>query len=156
MVQVISHSEKNTLAIAKLLAGFLAAGDVVCLFGQLGSGKTVFTKGIAWGLGIAREDITSPSFVLIRQYLGGRLPLYHFDLYRLEGNCQIAQLGYEEYFCAEGACVVEWADRLGGLLPKAYLKVALKVQKNHARKITLVGIGRRYQALVSSLKDKIR
>jgi tRNA threonylcarbamoyladenosine biosynthesis protein TsaE len=155
MMQLTSYSEKNTLAIGKLLAGFLAAGDVVCLFGQLGSGKTVFAKGIAWGLGIAREDITSPTFVLIRQHLAGRLPLYHLDLYRLDDNCQIAQLGYEEYFCGEGACVVEWADRLGGLLPKEYLKVTLKAQKSRTRKITLVGVGRRYQALISSLKDNI-
>ncbi|MCX5698010.1 MAG: tRNA (adenosine(37)-N6)-threonylcarbamoyltransferase complex ATPase subunit type 1 TsaE [Candidatus Omnitrophica bacterium] len=151
-MQIVSNSEKETLNLAKALAVNLRRKDTVCLFGQLGSGKTVFAKGIALGLGIAQEDITSPTFILIHEYLKGRLPLYHFDLYRLEREQDILELGYEEYLYGDGVSVVEWADRLGHLMPKEYLRVNLEVKGENKRKVELVAVGERYEKLIKSFK----
>ena len=98
------------------LARQLRAGDVVALIGDLGSGKTTLTKYIAEGLGIC-EPVTSPTFTIIQEYEGGRLPLYHFDVYRLSGEADLEALGYEEYFYGDGVTVVEWADKISGALP---------------------------------------
>ncbi len=151
-MQIISRSEKETLNLAKALAENFRQKDVLCLFGQLGSGKTVFAKGVALGLGITKDDITSPTFILIHEYLKGRLPLYHFDLYRLEHEQDILELGYEEYLYGEGVAVIEWADKLMHLMPKEYLRVNLEVWGENKRKIELVAVGERYQELIKSLK----
>jgi len=111
-MKVISKSVKETINIGKSLARKLKKGDIICLFGELGSGKTVLTKGIACGLKIPKEEVISPTFVLIRQYQKGDLPIYHFDLYRLKSPDDIALLGYEEYFYDQGVSVIEWPDRL--------------------------------------------
>jgi tRNA threonylcarbamoyladenosine biosynthesis protein TsaE len=94
----------------------LRARDVLALCGDLGAGKTQFVKGLAAGLGY-KSDVTSPTFTLIHEYLGGRLPLYHFDFYRLESEGEALRLGVEEYLGGEGVCVVEWADKFPALLP---------------------------------------
>jgi tRNA threonylcarbamoyladenosine biosynthesis protein TsaE len=143
-----SRSVKATLKFAGRLSPHLEKGDILCLYGQLGSGKTVFTKGLAQGLGI-KEDIISPSFVLIRQLFSGRLPLYHFDLYRLKDVQQILAIGYEEYFYGDGVCVIEWADRLGRLRPKECLKINLQVTGPRRRRIKITALGKRYQELLT-------
>ena len=120
-MRFVSNSTAETVGIGKKLAGKLKPGDIICLFGDLGSGKTVFTKGIAFGLGIGKNKVISPSFVLMRQHLKGRLPFYHFDLYRLKSCDDILTMGYEDYFYAQGVSVIEWAERLKYLLPKDYL-----------------------------------
>ena len=89
---------------------------MVALFGELGAGKTALTKYIAEGLG-ALETVTSPTFTIINEYKSGRLPLYHFDVYRLKGEEEMYELGYEEYFYGDGVTVVEWADKVSGLIP---------------------------------------
>ena len=137
--------------IGAKLAKNLRKGDIICLLGQLGSGKTVLTKGIAQGLGIAPGKIVSPSFVLMRQYNRSRLPLYHFDLYRLKLAKDIASLGYEEYFYAEGVSVVEWADRLGCLLPKEYLRIELAIKSDSQRVFKLQAFGSRYKELLERI-----
>ena len=147
--QIISHSVKDTLAIGKKLSAKLKRGDVVCLFGQLGSGKTVLTKGIALGLGIEKNKIISPTFVLIRRHQEGRLPLYHFDLYRLGATKDIMVLGYEEYIYGDGVSVVEWADRLKYLLPKEYLGIELAIRDNRERSIKFSACGARYKELLA-------
>src|SRR4051812_10338122 len=107
-----SRSPGATRAWGAELAGTLKAGDVILLSGSLGAGKTCLVAGLAEGLGSAAE-VGSPTFTLINEYKGGRLPLYHMDLYRLDKPAQIAGLGLEEYFDGGGVCCVEWPERLG-------------------------------------------
>jgi tRNA threonylcarbamoyladenosine biosynthesis protein TsaE len=155
-MQAISKSISSTLNIGKKIAENLEAGDIICLFGELGSGKTVLTKGIASGLGINKSKIVSPSFVLIRQYNQSRLPLYHFDLYRLKAPKDILLLGYEEYLYGEGIAVIEWADKLGYLLPKDYLGIELFVRGESERLFEFKACGRHYQELLEKIHENIR
>jgi tRNA threonylcarbamoyladenosine biosynthesis protein TsaE len=148
-MEIISRSVPETLRIGARLAKQLRPGDIVCLFGELGSGKTVLTKGIAQGLGLNKERIISPSFVLIREYRSSKLPLYHFDLYRLKRETDILTLGYEEYLYADGVSVIEWADRLKKLLPREFLKVELSVKTRNLRLLKLTTIGKRWKTRVS-------
>jgi len=155
-MQIISKSPKDTLYIGKRISKLLKEGDIVCLFGNLGSGKTVLTKGIASGMRINKEKVVSPSFVLIRQYTKVNPPLYHFDLYRLKDPKEIIDLGYEEYFYNGGVAVIEWADRLGFLLPKEYLKVELSLRKDLTRLIKFKAQGARYEKLLEKINESIR
>ena len=123
-IEILSNSYNKTLKLGKKFSAQLKPGDIVCLFGDLGSGKTTLVKGIAQGLGIAPDVVNSPTFVLLNIY-EGKLPLYHFDLYRLEDVQEILALGYEEYFYGDGITIVEWAERLRHLLPEKYLRVEL-------------------------------
>lgn len=118
-------SPDETMALGGRLARSLSAGDVVGLFGELGAGKTTLIKGIAAGLDVT-EVVKSPSFVLITQYRG-RLPVYHIDLYRLERPSDFMELELEEYFYADGICLVEWAERIAGFLPESAMKITLDV-----------------------------
>jgi len=143
-MQVISRSVKDTLNLGKAIAKKLKPGDIICLFGNLGSGKTVLTKGIAHGLKLKEKDIISPSFVLLRQYPQAKIPLYHFDLYRLKSPGDILALGYEEYLYSDGATVIEWAERLKGFLPKEYLKIEIMIKAEKKRVFKLSAIGKNY------------
>jgi len=149
---MLSHSEKETLKLGKKIARHLHCQDIICLFGDLGSGKTVLTKGIAEGLGINKESVISPTYVLIREHAKGKIPLYHFDLYRLKGPEEIFRLGYEEYLFGFGVAVVEWADRLGNLLPKDCLKIELSVKPCSNRSIKLIAQGERYKELLKKIR----
>lgn len=106
-MKMISRSEKDTFALAADVAKTLRAGDVILLHGELGAGKTTFTKGIAKALGI-EETVTSPTFNYVKEYQGGRLPLFHFDMYRVSDADEVYELGLEEYFYRGGVVVVEW------------------------------------------------
>jgi len=123
MLTVITHSPEETRELAKKLAPKLSAGDVINLSGDLGAGKTVFTKGLAEGLEIS-EPVTSPTFTIIKEY-EGRLPLYHFDVYRLFDPDELDELGVDEYFYGDGVSVVEWGDKVEVLLPDLRLEVKL-------------------------------
>ena len=139
--------------MGKKIAKNLQKGDIICLFGELGTGKTVLTKGIANGLGIRARVIISPSFVLIRQYRGVSLPLYHFDLYRLKSQKDILALGYEEYLYDDGITVIEWADRLKNLLPEEFLKIELFIKANTKRLIKFNGFGPHYKELLKKIYE---
>lgn len=152
-MEIISKSVKDTLKIGKIIAKNLEKGDIICLFGKLGAGKTVLTKGIAAGLGIKKEKIISPTFVLIRQYNSKKFPLYHFDLYRLSRTEEIIALGYEEYLFDEGVAVIEWADRLKYLLPEKFLKVKLFIGSDSERKIRFIAKGQRYKKLLRGINE---
>jgi len=154
-MRILSGSVKQTLSIGRGIAGNLQAGDIICLFGNLGSGKTVLTKGIAEGIGLNKKDVISPSFVLIREYKDARLPLYHFDLYRLDKQREIYLLGYEEYFYGDGVSVVEWADRLGNLLPGSYLRIELRVKAPTKRELKISGFGKRHRQLREMIDEDI-
>jgi tRNA threonylcarbamoyladenosine biosynthesis protein TsaE len=144
-----SDSPKETLQIGKKLAENLKKNDIICLFGEFGSGKTVLTQGIAMGLGIKRDLVVSPSFVIIRKYAGRQLSLNHFDLYRLQRTGDILTLGYEEYFYDEAVTVVEWAERMKGFLPKEYLKIEFFIMADRQRNLKVTAFGSRYRALLS-------
>ncbi len=152
---IVSDSEIQTIMFGRKLAKMLGEGDIVCLRGGLGSGKTVLAKGIARGLGIDDGEVVSPTFVLMRCY-EGRLPMYHFDLYRLGETSQITGLGYEEYLFGRGISVIEWPQRLNGLMPKEYLLVELKQAGSKKRKIYLKGFGGRYAGLVRRIGENTR
>ncbi|MCI7067877.1 MAG: tRNA (adenosine(37)-N6)-threonylcarbamoyltransferase complex ATPase subunit type 1 TsaE [Butyrivibrio crossotus] len=134
-----STSSQMTFEFAKKIGENLKGGDVLCLDGDLGVGKTVFTKGVAAGLGI-KDDVSSPTFTLIQEYYGGRLPLYHFDVYRIDGPWDMDDLGYEEYFYGEGVCLVEWGSMIKELFPEntIYVRIEKDLEKGFDyRKITV-------------------
>ena len=116
MRKVLITNEEETRAFAFSLAEKLKPGTVIALIGDLGTGKTTLTKYIACGLGIT-EPITSPTFTIVKEYHSGRLPLYHFDVYRLEDASDLFEIGAEEYFYGEGVSIVEWADQVAEILP---------------------------------------
>lgn len=122
-----SFSEKETFQIAKELAENAKAGEVYCLSGDLGVGKTVFTKGFAAGLGIT-EPVSSPTFTIVQIYEEGRLPLYHFDVYRIEDIEEMEEIGYEDCFYGEGVCLIEWAELIKEILPGKQKKI--KIEKD--------------------------
>lgn len=156
-MKIISHSVSQTIKIGKGIAKNLCAGDIVCLFGGLGSGKTSFTKGIACGLGIDQNEIISPTFVVMRQASAREdVPFYHFDFYRLRDCGDILCLGYEEYFYGSGITVIEWPDRLKYLLPEEYIKVALSAKGKDSRLIEITACGRRYEKQLRGIYENIR
>lgn len=120
----VTESAEATLQAGERLAESLGPGDVVALFGDLGSGKTVFIKGVCRGLGVA-EEATSPTFTLIHEYRG-RCDVYHFDFYRIHDRDELLGLGFEEYFERDGVCLIEWADRIAEFLPQRRYEVFLR------------------------------
>ena len=117
MATIISHSPAETFAHGRALAATLRAGDVLALDGDLGAGKTHFVKGIAAGLG-CEGDVTSPTFTLVHEYTGGRLPLFHFDFYRLDSEDETLRIGLDDYLGGGGVLVIEWAGKFPALLPR--------------------------------------
>jgi tRNA threonylcarbamoyladenosine biosynthesis protein TsaE len=151
-MRIYSESVRQTLDLGARVARQLRPGDIICLFGGLGSGKTVLAKGVADGLGVDKKDVQSPTFVIMRQY-DGRLPLYHFDLYRLHGPDQVRDLGYEEYLFGQGVAIIEWAERLGDLTPESYLKVSLKTAGENRRVISMTAVGGRYKGVLRAINE---
>jgi tRNA threonylcarbamoyladenosine biosynthesis protein TsaE len=136
-VKKISRSPEETIELGKAFAKRLKKGAVVALVGDLGSGKTVFTKGIAAGLGVkSARYVNSPTFVIIKEYKG-RLGLYHFDLYRLDHSSSLDEMNYEEYFYGSGVTVIEWAEKIRALLPKGYSEVRFAVRGENERLIEI-------------------
>ncbi len=132
---VITKSAAETQRFGRKLAKLLRAGDLVCLTGGLGAGKTCLIQGIARGLQV-KDYVNSPTFKIINEYQG-RMPVYHFDLYRLEGLTDLSGLGYEEYFYGQGVSLVEWSEKITPFLPKQYLQIKLHSIDEHTRKIIL-------------------
>jgi tRNA threonylcarbamoyladenosine biosynthesis protein TsaE len=141
-----------TQALGRRLAAALFPGAVVALIGPLGAGKTHLVRAIAEALGIADSRIvSSPTFVLIHEY-DARLPIYHFDAYRLRRPADFLDLGVQEYFAGDGVCLVEWADRVEAALPPEYLRITIEVTGETSRRFHLEARGERYAALVDSLR----
>lgn len=147
-----SGGEEQTQEVGKLLAGVLQAGDLVALRGDLGSGKTCLVRGLAAGLGIPSERVRSPSFTLVNEYSGGRLPLYHIDLYRLEPT-DMDRMALREYFYGDGVCAVEWFERLGEEPP--HLEIHLTFVAATRRRMLAVARGRRYDERLSILAEHL-
>lgn len=133
----VSNSVEETLGIGARIAKRLKKGDIVALIGRIGSGKTVLTKGIAKGLGVKDPRyVNSPTFVIIKEHKG-KIPLYHFDLYRLNKTTLLDIESYEEYLYGDGVTVIEWADKIRPLLPKRYIEVRLSVAGENCRRIDI-------------------
>ena len=150
-VEFTSQSPDETKQWGKLLAKRFKKGDIVCLFGDLGSGKTTLIKGIAEGLKIDPLKVHSPTFVLMNAYKG-KVELFHFDFYRLDNVEEINLIGYDEFLYGDGVSVIEWADRLGKFLPEEYLNITLKHKSLSVRRIQLCPHGRRYETLLAGIK----
>ena len=158
-----STSEEETRRLGKTLGRLAIPGLVVGLCGQLGAGKTTFTRGVAEGLEVGDSRIvSSPTFMLIQEY-PARLPIYHFDTYRLTSAHEFAELGVDEYFCGDGVCLVEWADRVVDSLPPDRIQVAFcnipddgvsdtSSGPGSRRRITIEGIGSKYLPLIDQWK----
>lgn len=141
-----------TESFGRRLGEQLFPGAVVALVGPLGAGKTHLTRHVAEGLGIPDgRVVTSPTFVLVQEYRG-RLPVYHFDAYRLRGEREFADLGVYEYFEGDGVCLVEWADRVTGCLPADHLRITLAVTGETSRRVHVEATGPRHAALVEALR----
>jgi tRNA threonylcarbamoyladenosine biosynthesis protein TsaE len=148
--ELVVHSAAETQAFAARLARLLAPGTVVGLEGDLGAGKTCFVKGLAAGLGIDEDDIYSPTFTLIAEHYTGRLPLYHIDLYRLEGG-DIEGLGLEEYLFGHGVTVIEWFQFLPAGIVTDYLLLSLAITGEETRTLAVTAYGGRYGQLLQQL-----
>ena len=151
----VSHSVTQTQRIGARLGELLQRGDVVCLEGELGTGKTCLAQGIARGMRI-EERVTSPSFTLIREYgrYRTRLPLYHIDFYRIEGIEEALTLGLDDYLYGNGVCVIEWAERAKGILPEERLWITLKHLDETKRGILMEATGDRYRKLLQEFKKR--
>jgi tRNA threonylcarbamoyladenosine biosynthesis protein TsaE len=140
-----------TEAFGRRLGAVLFPGAVVALVGPMGAGKTHLTRAVAEGMNVRNPAaVNSPTFVLIQEY-AARLPIYHFDAYRLSGPREFAELGVDEYFRGDGVCLVEWADKVEPTLPAEHLRVEIEVIDSSRRRITVRAAGERYERLLSGL-----
>ena len=118
-MEVLTRSAAQTEQLAKKLAAHLTAGDVIAFYGDLGAGKTAFTRGLAAGLGVT-DAVTSPTYTIVNEYLSGRLPLFHFDLYRLSSGDELFDIGWEDYLRRGGVCAVEWTENVEDAVKPTY------------------------------------
>ncbi len=154
-LSIITAAPEETREVGKDLGRYLFSSSVVALIGGLGSGKTTLIQGMARGLEVS-SPVKSPSFVLIREY-AGRLPLYHFDLYRVTQDKEILNLGCEEYFYQKrGVVVIEWADRIKRYLPSEYLGISMSIVDASSRKITFRPSGALYQQIVEKMRNHLK
>ena len=124
-MRIESKSEKETFELGVEIGRKAKAGEVYTLIGDLGVGKTVFTQGVAEGLGIT-EPVNSPTFTILQVYDEGRLPFYHFDVYRIGDESEMDEIGFEEYVYGDGVCFIEWADLIKGIIPKKHTRIEIK------------------------------
>lgn len=138
----ITNSPKETYLLGKELGSRALSGQVYCLDGDLGVGKTVFTQGFAAGLGI-EEPVSSPTFTILQQYEDGRLPLYHFDVYRIGDVSEMEEIGYEDCFYGDGVCLIEWSQLVPEILPDHVIRIRIEKDLEQGfdyRKITVEGL----------------
>ncbi len=155
MFSVITASPEQTWRIGELLGRALGAGDTICLYGDLGAGKTSFSYGIALGLEVREQYITSPTYTFVNEY-EGRVPLYHIDLYRLEDPEELENIGFEEYIDSDGVTVIEWAERAEDELPVERLSVYLTYVDEKSREIGFLAEGKRYEQLLRELERDLK
>lgn len=140
------NSIEETTKLGKELGKILNPGDIICLTGDLGTGKTHITKGISQGLGIT-DNITSPTFTIVNEYNSGRLKLYHFDVYRVSDPDEIYAIGFDDYIFGDGVSIIEWANYIEEILPKDYLHIYITKDLSKGenyRKITITPYGEKY------------
>jgi len=144
----VANDETETIELAQNIESEHFPGMVICLNGELGSGKTVFTKAFASALGI-EDDVTSPTFNIIKEYPNGELPLYHMDVYRIEDK--VDELGLDEYFDGDGVTIIEWADMISEHLPKERLDITIKVTGEDTRVFVLKPYGKVYEDICEAI-----
>jgi tRNA threonylcarbamoyladenosine biosynthesis protein TsaE len=155
-IEIISVSAEQTWEIARFIGGKLRKGDVLALSGELGSGKTCFTGGLARGLGVDEKyQITSPTFTLINEYPARFNKLYHFDVYRLNSYSEFEDLGYEEYFCSDGIVVIEWAEKIVQILPADTFFISFEYLDENRRKIIIKAPKSRLKELAIDTKMEV-
>jgi tRNA threonylcarbamoyladenosine biosynthesis protein TsaE len=165
-LEIISQSALETQRIGKNLGELLLGGELILLDGQLGTGKTTFTQGLAKGMNI-EAIVNSPTFTILKEYTQRRrersshgekwrvLPLYHFDLYRLEDAEEINDLGFDEYFASNGVCIVEWADKVGDIWPAERLDIRLRMLDEAKRALLFIATGSQYCELLRQFQKKM-
>ena len=146
--KVTSREEKETIQIAENLESEKFENMVICLEGDLGSGKTIFTKGFAGALGI-EENITSPTFTIIKEYYNGEMPLFHMDVYRLDGK--VDGIGLEDYFKKNGVLIIEWADTIEDYLPEERLDIKFRLVDENTRVLTFIPHGEKYEEICEAV-----
>ena len=146
--KITTRDERETIQIAQNLESEKFENMIICLDGDLGSGKTIFTKGFAQALGI-EENITSPTFNIIKEYLNGEMPLYHMDVYRLDGK--IDGVGIEDYFKKNGVVIIEWADTIQSYLPEERLDIKFKVIDENTRLLVFKPRGQKYEEVCEAV-----
>ncbi|MDD4440079.1 MAG: tRNA (adenosine(37)-N6)-threonylcarbamoyltransferase complex ATPase subunit type 1 TsaE [Tissierellia bacterium] len=148
-MKIIANNLKDTEKLGKLIAKYIEKGTVICLDGELGVGKTSLTRFIAEEFGV-KENIVSPTFTVIKEY-EGRLPFYHMDVYRIDSEDDMYDLGCDEYIYSEGVTVIEWADQIKGILPEERINIEIKRIDDEKREINIEGKGLIFEKLVSEL-----
>ena len=136
-MRYLTHGPEETEALGQQLAAVLRPGDVIAFYGDLGAGKTAFTRGLAHGLGIT-EPVTSPTYTIVNEYLTGRMPLFHFDMYRLGSADELFEIGWEDYLVRGGVCAVEWSEHVEDALEDA-ITVCIRRLGDQEREITIEG-----------------
>ena len=133
----LTHSPEETESVAEKLGKLLRGGEVIAFTGSLGAGKTAFTRGLARGLGISMR-VTSPTYTIVNEYTGGRLPLFHFDMYRLSSSDELFDIGWEDYLARGGVCAVEWSENVSDALEDP-IRVCIETLDETTRRITIEG-----------------
>ncbi len=152
MKKIVSSSPKETLALGVRIGKLLKKGNLAALSGEFGAGKTTLIKGIAKGLGVKdTRYVNSPSFVILKEYKG-KVPVYHFDIHRLDKSSELDTTGYEDYFYGDGVTLIEWGDKIISLLPNEYLDIHIRMDQKDKRSIALTGVGENYKKLVEKIK----
>ena len=148
--KITSRSEMDAIELAQNIESEKFPNMVICLRGDLGSGKTIFTKGFAQAMEI-KEEVTSPTFNIIKEYLSGDMPLFHMDVYRLDGK--VDELGIEEYFTKKGVTIIEWADMIPDYLPEKRLDIKIRNSEDdeNKRTITITPYGRKYEEICEAV-----
>jgi tRNA threonylcarbamoyladenosine biosynthesis protein TsaE len=154
MFSIVTSRPEQTREIGRILGSLLEPGDLVCLYGDLGAGKTHFSYGIALGLDVEERYVTSPTFTFVNEYRG-RIPFYHIDLYRLKDPSELEGIGFEEYIDSDGATVIEWAERAEEELPDERLNVYLSYVNEQSREVGFFAEGERYSRLLQVVKERI-
>lgn len=153
-LDLVSHSSLHTERLGERLGRAARAGDVLALWGELGAGKTVLARGVAAGLGIDADEVTSPTFIILHEHPSGRMPLFHLDLYRL-AQSDLGTTGWEEALEGGGVTVIEWPDRAGDQLPEDRLDVRLEHIAESKRRVVLEATGPRSRALIEGIRGDV-
>ncbi len=154
MLKIKTKSESETKTIGYKLGKLLKNGDILCLTGDLGAGKTTMTSAISKGLNI-EDYITSPTFTIVKEYKG-RYPLYHFDVYRIEDSEEMYDIGFEEYIYSDGVVIIEWANNIKDILPEDRLEISMRrTETEDERDIDFLPFGNRYNELVDKLRGVV-
>lgn len=153
--EIITNSPEETMGLAQGFAALACPGDMIALLGELGAGKTLFVKGFAKGLGVEEYNyVNSPSFVVVKEYQG-KMPLYHFDVYRLDEKLFSETVDHEKYFYSEGVSVVEWANKIQPLLPEEYVEISIEYLKGDERLIKFKAVGEKYRNTIEKFFEEL-